>query len=132
MTPELTFLALTAVLVLLHVGTQGLLQKHERGNAWTIGPRDIPATTPAPLTGRAQRALGNLLETLPAFIAATLVLHLADTASPMTRGASVIYLTTRALYLPAYLSALPWVRTILWNTATAALAAVIIGIWWTP
>lgn len=132
MPPELTFLALTAILTLVHPSVQGLVLKAEVGNAWTVGARDRDAPRQSPLSDRARRATMNFLETVGAFVAATLVLHLGELATEMTRAASIIYLVGRAIYLPAYISGIPWFRTLVWNVATAGLALVIAGIWWHP
>ncbi len=132
MTPELGYLAAIAILALVHPSVQGLVLKAEVGNRWTIGARDHAPDHPAPIAARAGRATQNFLETLPAFVAATLVLHLAELASEMTRVASLVYLLGRAAYLPAYLTGIPWLRTVIWNLATAGLAVVILGIWWHP
>ena len=126
MAPELTHLALLAVLALIHVSAHGPIQKAKAGNARTIGPPD------GHLTGRARRALSNFLETAPVFLCATRVLHLADRAVPMTRIAAAVNLAARTAYLPAYLSGIPWLRTLIWNAATAALAVLLLGIWWQP
>lgn len=132
MPPELTFLALTAILALVHPSVQGLVLKAEVGNAWTVGARDHDAPRQAPMAGRARRATANFLETAGAFVAATLVLHLGELASDMTRVSSIIYLAGRAAYLPAYLVGIPWIRTLIWNIATAGLVLVVAGIWWHP
>jgi len=116
-----------ALLVLAHVSAHSLLLKAAVGNAWTIGPRDWPAT-PDPLTGRAERALRNLLETAPAFLALMLAVQWSWQDNMLaTLGASV-YMAGRAAYLPAYLSALPYLRTVCWLIASSGLAIMLIGV----
>ena len=129
MNPDLTTLALSgfALITLAHVGTHSMLLKASVGNAWTTGPRDTPAT-PGPLAARAGRAMRNFLETAPAFLALMLAAHAAGATGALITIGTVAYLAGRAAYLPAYLSALPWARTICWLIAGIGLALQFIGV----
>lgn len=116
-----------ALLALAHVGTHSLLLKASVGNEWTVGPRDNP-TTPGALAARAERALRNFLETAPAFLALMLAAHAASAAGALFTVGMVAYIAGRAAYLPAYLSALPWARTICWQIAGVGLALMFVGV----
>lgn len=116
-----------AVLVLVQVGVDSFLLKGSVGNAWTVGPRDTPPEA-GPLAGRAHRALWNLLETAPAFIALALVAELTGRGGAWIGWGVALYLAGRIAYLPAYLSGLPWIRTIFWQVATIGLVVMLIGI----
>lgn len=115
-----------ALLVFVHVGVHSLLLKASVGNDWTIGPRDDPAL-PGALAGRAERALRNLLETAPAFLALMLALHWSGRGGTLAGIGAGAYLLGRAGYLPAYLSGLRYLRTIFWQIATLGLVLILIG-----
>ena len=75
MTVALWGLVGLSLLVLIHVSVDSFLLKGSVGNVWTVGARDHPPEIGA-LAARAHRALWNLLETAPAFLALALVAHL--------------------------------------------------------
>lgn len=72
-----------------------------------LGPRDQEPPLPR-LGARAQRALANMAEALPVFL--TLALLHAQQGTDGSRGAAVFFVA-RALYVPAYLSGVPGVRS---------------------
>ena len=117
-----------ALLVLVHVGVDSFVLKGSVGNAWTVGPRDAPPEA-GPMAGRAHRALWNLLETAPAFLAAVLASELSGRGGGWLTWGVALYLMGRVAYLPAYLSGLPWLRTFIWQIATAGIALVLLGLW---
>lgn len=129
MAVDLTVLALVffALLALVHVGTHSMLLKASVGNAWTAGPRDTSAT-PRPLAGRAERAMRNFLETAPAFLALMLAIHATGNSGTLVTIGIAAYLAGRTAYLPAYLSALPWARTVCWQIAGIGLAIMLVGV----
>lgn len=116
-----------AVLVLVHVSVDSFLLKGSVGNAWTVGPRDTPPEAGL-MAGRAHRALWNLLETAPAFLALALVAELSGRGGGWTQWGVWLYLGGRAAYLPAYLSGLPWLRTVIWQVATLGIVALLVGV----
>jgi len=127
MSVELWGLVGFSVLTLVYISVQGLIVDFGIGIRWGTGARDLPHA-PHVLEGRATRALRNLLETAPVFIALALVIELSVRSSVMTQYAVVVYLTARVLYLPLYLAGVPWLRSLTWNIATGALAAMLLGI----
>lgn len=127
MTDISTALAIFALLGLVHVGAQSLVQKTAVGNRWTVGPRDTPAP-PSVMTGRLDRAMRNYLETAPVFLALMLAAHVGGGDAPLITGGTLAYLAGRIAYLPAYASGLPWLRTGCWLVATTGLAALLTGV----
>ncbi len=127
--PALLGLVGLALLVLLHVGVQGLALKTAAGTAWSVGPRDTPATL-APLHGRLRRALDNLLESAPVFVALAVVAHLADRVGPPVAAGIALFLAGRLAFLPAYASGVPWLRTVFWYVAGIGLLLMFIGVLW--
>lgn len=85
-----------------------------------LGPRDtLPPTT---VYGeRAQRALLNLHEAMPVFLALAL-LHVATAgSSPRATLGATIFLIARVLYVPAYLSGIAGVRSLFWAIGVAGM-----------
>ena len=94
-----------------------------RGLGWGIGARDEgwPALTSA-WGARLERAYKNFLETFPFFAAAVLIDHaLGKDGEHTALLGATIYLWARVLYVPAYVLAIPFTRTLIW-------AASIVGI----
>lgn len=116
-----------ALLVLIHVSVDSFLLKASVGNAWTVGSRDVPREV-SPLAGRAHRALWNLLETAPAFLALAVVASVLELSNAWIGWGVWLYLGGRVAYLPAYLSGLPWLRTGVWQVATLGIALMLIGV----
>lgn len=125
MSTELWSLIGAVVLGLVHVSAASMTFKAEVGNAYTVGARD-EERRPSGVAGRLDRALRNFNETFPLFVAVILMVHATGCAGAWSRVGALLYLGGRALYLPAYASGLPWVRTICWNIATLGLVLVLV------
>ena len=94
--------------------------------AEALGPRDDPP----PLTrigGRAERALANMQEALPVFLALALLNLFLGPGSLATTGATV-FLVARVLYVPAYLAGVVGVRTLIWIVSVVGLVMMLIPI----
>jgi uncharacterized MAPEG superfamily protein len=90
-----------------------------------LGPRD----NPRPLTvvgGRAERALANLQEALPIFLALALLNLIVGTAAATALTGGWIFLVARVLYVPAYLSGVPVIRTLIWVGSWVGLVMMLI------
>jgi uncharacterized MAPEG superfamily protein len=90
-----------------------------------LGPRDHPQ----PLTvvgGRAERALANIKEALPIFLALALLNLIVGTAAAMALTGGWVFLVARVLYVPAYLSGVPVIRTLIWVASWAGLVMMLI------
>ena len=116
-----------AVMVLLHIGVQGLALKAAAGNAWSVGPRDATVTL-GPVHGRLRRALDNLLESAPVFLSLALVAHLAGRVGLLVEVGIALFLAGRLAFLPAYASGIPWLRTGCWHVAGIGLLLMLIGV----
>lgn len=118
---ELTLLAWSTVLLLAHVLVQAQTATRDRGLTFNAGARDGEARPLGPLAGRAQRALDNLTQTYPAFVALALALVVADRAGGTGATGAWLWIVARIIYLPLYLLGVPWLRSVAW-------AASIIGL----
>jgi len=135
MTPELTVLALAALLQCLQFAAMSVMVNREVGTAKTLSPRD-PARLGKPLieqvsprTGRLIRALDNHFEGLILFTIAVVVTHLGPGTSAITSALAWAYLGARVAYVPAYYFGLsPW-RSLIWFVGwTATLAMLILAV----
>ena len=66
MTPELTVLALAAILQAAQITLAAVVMNRDAGVAWNAGPRDTEPDF-SPLTGRLRRAVDNHFEALVLF-----------------------------------------------------------------
>jgi uncharacterized MAPEG superfamily protein len=126
MTPELTALALAALLQSVQIVLAGAAMNRDVGAAWNAGPRDVPADY-APLTGRLRRAVDNHFEGLISFTIAVVVVTLSGAASGFTAACAWVYLAARILYVPAYAFGWsPW-RSVIFGIGYAATLAMILA-----
>ena len=126
MTPEFILLAATLVLALIQIGAAGAARTAELGAKWNAGPRDGESPPPGPLAGRLLRAQANLFETLPLFIGAVIMAHIAGKdGTTLTFLGTHLYFFGRLIYVPLYAFGIPVVRSLCWLVATAGLVMVI-------
>jgi uncharacterized MAPEG superfamily protein len=90
-----------------------------------IGNRDnLPAF--AGLTGRAQRAHRNMLESLVVFAALVLVAQSAGKTNVATALGAQLFFWSRLAYAPVYVIGIPWLRTALWGVSFAGLLQILL------
>jgi uncharacterized MAPEG superfamily protein len=100
-----------------------------RGMAWATGARDEGWPQLGKFGGRLERAYKNLIETLPFFIGAALLVHALGKSTPTSVLGAEIYLWARVLYVPAYVIAIPFVRTLVWGASLVGILMVMAAIW---
>lgn len=127
MTTELTYLSATLVLALVQIFLPAGARTQEFGSAWNAGARDTTPTSTKPLTGRLERAQSNLYETLPIFIGAVLIAHVAGVSSQLTFWGTALYFWARIAYLPLYALGVPYVRSLVWIVSLAGLVMVLVA-----
>ncbi|MBF9035309.1 MAPEG family protein [Rhodobacterales bacterium HKCCE2091] len=133
MTPELTVLALAALLQFVQFALMSIPANLELGTAKTASPRD-PGRMEKPLmeqvsvrTGRLFRALNNHFEALILFTIAVVVVTLGDQSSAVTRTCAWVYLAARVLYVPAYAFGwVPW-RSVIFGVGFGATLVMILA-----
>ena len=128
MTPELTTLALAALLQALQFVSFATLANRDLTPGYTSSPRDRPPSREmAVLTARLQRALNNHFEGLILFTLAVVVVTMGNQSTTTTQYAAYIYLAARILYVPAYAFGLtPW-RSAIWAVGFGATLTMIIA-----
>ena len=100
-----------------------------RGMPWAAGPRDEPGAPIGKIGGRLERAYRNFLETFALFAAAVLLAHALDKTTANSALGAQIYLWARVLYIPAYVFAIPFVRTLIWMASLVGIVMVMSAIW---
>ncbi len=125
MPPELTILALAALLQFAQLAITVVLSDLQTGLAYGAGPRDQPRPLTG-LAGRMDRALANHYQALLLFAIAVLVLIHSGGSSPLTTTAAWIYLAARIAYVPAYGVGIPLLRSLIWAIGQAATFSILI------
>jgi uncharacterized MAPEG superfamily protein len=86
-----------------------------------LGNRDT--MRPLTITGqRAARALANMQEALPVFLALALLNMIVGTAAGDAVTGATIFLIARVLYAAVYIVGIPVVRTLIWVAGWVGLA----------
>lgn len=128
MTPELTVLALAALLQMLQLALYAAAITRDVGSGYTMSARDTaPPRKISPLTGRLKRALDNHFEGLILFTIACLTSALADSSTTFTAVCAWTYLAARILYVPAYALALSPARSIIWGIGFLATLLMLLS-----
>lgn len=125
MPAELTVLALSGILMLVHIFAATHFKTKQYGVEWNTGARDEETPPLGFLAARLKRAQDNFLETLPLAIIALFGVVLADKASDTTAIAAWVWLGARVLYLPLYWTGIPIIRTLVWGVGLVALLYVL-------
>ncbi|MGR3453304.1 MAPEG family protein [Pseudooceanicola sp.] len=125
MTPELTALALAALLQIGQLALYSVAGQAQAGTGAALKPRDEPIELTGK-AGRIKRAMDNHFEGLILFAIAVLVLAMADKSGPVTILCSWLYLAARVLYIPAYIFGwVPW-RSLIWLVGLAATVMLLL------
>lgn len=125
MPAELTVLALSGALLLIHIFSAAHFKTKQYGIDWNTGARDENLPPLGAIAGRLDRARGNFLETLPLAIIALGGVVLAEKATALTAIAAWIWLGARVVYLPLYWAGVPQLRTLVWGAGLLALLYVL-------
>ena len=122
----LLVLALFVLQTLLPSGFRNMGRDPGRPLSVALGPRDDPPVQ-SRMGGRAARALANMQEALPVFLALALLNLYLGTGDLALTGATV-FLVARVLYVPAYLAGIPGLRTLIWAAGVVGLVMMLIPI----
>lgn len=126
MTVELSCLAWSVILGLVHILVAGNARTKELGAKWNMGARDGDTAPLTPLTGRLLRAQSNFFETFPLFAAAVLMVAVTDNFSVYSYWGAIVYLAARVIYFPLYALGIPVIRSVVWLISVAGLLMVLL------
>jgi len=128
MTPELTALALAALLQALQFAVFAIPANRELGTGYTSSARDRPPSRQiSERTGRLQRAMNNHFEGLILFTIAVVVVTLGGQSTGVTAACAWVYLGARILYVPAYAFGWRPRRSAIWGVGFFATLAMIVA-----
>lgn len=130
MSLELEMLAASCVLCLIQIILASHAAGHQRGYRWTASARDAEVAPLTGIAGRLERALRNLLETFPVFVAAIFLVTARGHQGPLSQWGAVLYFAARTVYLPLYVAGIPIVRSLVWNVAFAGIVLLLIAAVW--
>ena len=122
---ELTVLGSSVVLLLLQVFAQAFAT-YDLGLGYLVGARDEGRSSASIVAGRLSRALRNLLETYPAFVALALALLVTGKVGGIAATGAWIWLIARTAYVIAYAAGVPVLRTMLWLASIVGLALMLL------
>jgi uncharacterized MAPEG superfamily protein len=122
---EITVLGWSVVLLLLQVIVQATATV-DLGPKYLFSPRDENRVSRSVVAGRLGRALRNLLETYPAFVALALALVVTGKAGGLGATGAWLWLIARVIYLFLYATGIPVARTIAWFASIVGLVLMLI------
>ncbi len=125
MAVELKVLGYAALLQFVQFILMAIPINVQLGMAYTGGNRDVQKQATG-VPGRLKRALENHNEGLILFTIAVLVVVLGDASSSLTVQCAWVYFWARVLYIPAYVSGIFGVRSLVWGVGFAATAVMLI------
>jgi len=130
MSLELAMLAASCVLCLVQIVLASHAASYQRGYRWTASARDLNVPPLSGVAARLERALRNLLETFPVFVAAVLLVHVLGREGVLSRWGAVLYFSARVIYVPLYAAGIPLVRSLVWNIAVVGIVLLLIAAVW--
>lgn len=122
---ELSYLAWSVVLLLVHVVAQASWLTKDGGLTYAASARDgeVPISV---VTDRLTRALRNFLETYGGFIALALALHVTGKAGGLGATGAALWFWARVAYIPAYAFGIPFLRTVIWTISVIGLVLMLV------
>lgn len=123
--PDLIVAGFTIVLALVQILWAAAARTNELGLKWNAGPRDGEVAPPGVVAGRLMRAQANLMETLPLFLGAVALVHLADKQGELSMWGTHLFLLGRVIYLPLYRFGVTGLRTAAWMLSLLGLGMTL-------
>lgn len=113
MSLELQYLVFTIFLLIIQMLFQVGAGFLANGFMGFVGSRDDEVLSTG-IGGRFERAYYNMLETFPVFAALVLIVHITESFDSISALAVQLYFWARVAYIPIYIIAVPFLRTIIW------------------
>ncbi|HEY5817956.1 MAG TPA: MAPEG family protein [Mesorhizobium sp.] len=122
---EIWVLGWSAALLIVQVIAQATAGS-DLGPKYLFSPRDEGRVSSSIVAGRLLRALHNLLETYPAFIALALALTVTGKTGGLAATGAVLWLIARLAYVVVYAAGIPVIRTAIWFASIVGLVLMLI------
>ena len=125
MTTELIYLSATLILAVVQIFLPAAGRTAQYGAKWNAGARDGDMPPVSPVTGRLERAQANLYETLPLFIGAVLIAHVAGEDGFLTYWGATLYFWARVAFVPLYAFGVTGLRSLAFLVSLAGLLMIV-------
>jgi uncharacterized MAPEG superfamily protein len=122
---EIWVLGWSVVLLIVQVIAQATANS-DLGPRYLFSPRDEARVSKSVVAGRLLRALHNLLETYPAFVALVLALAVTGKVGGIAATGAIIWLIARIIYVILYAAGVPVLRTLIWLASIIGLVMMLI------
>ena len=122
---EIAVLGWSVVLLLVHIVVQASAS-HDLGVPYLVGARDEKRESKSLVARRLLRALHNMLETYPAFVALALGLVVTGKTGGMAATGAWLWLIARVVYVVLYAAGIPVARTLVWALSLVGLVMMLI------
>lgn len=122
---EIWVLGWSVVLLLVQI----VLQASVLGDltpAYLLSPRDEERKTNSVLAERLKRALHNVLETYPAYIALVVGLVATGKTGGIAATGALLWIVCRVIYVVLYATGVPVARTLIWLGSIVGLVLMLI------
>ncbi|MCK3778533.1 MAPEG family protein [Ensifer sesbaniae] len=125
---EIWVLGWSVVLLIVHILLQGLSLDlaGDLGVKYLLGPRDQQRVSKSIVAGRLLRALRNMLETYPAFVALALALAVTGKTGGLGAIGALTWILARVAYIILYVAGVPVLRSIVWFVSIIALLLMVV------
>jgi uncharacterized MAPEG superfamily protein len=125
---EIWVLGWSVVLLIVHILLQGLSLDlaGDLGVKYLLGPRDQQRVSKSIVAGRLLRALRNMLETYPAFVALALALAVTGKTGGLGAIGALTWILARVAYMILYVAGVPVLRSIVWFVSIIALLLMVV------
>jgi len=127
MTPELHYLAYSAILGLVLLVAASHAVSSQYGYVWTASNRDEPMPPLSGIAGRIDRALINFSETFPFFAVLVLMAHVAGKDGSLTLWGARLYFWGRVVHAAASVAGFPLLRSMIWNVSLVGMVLFIVA-----
>jgi len=114
----------TVVLAFAKILLFDIARTSQYGLKWNTGPRDGEMPPLSDKAQRLKRAQDNLFETLPLFLGAVLIAHVANKESEITALGAQIYFWARVAYVPLYAWGVRQIRSLVWLVSIVGLGMI--------
>ncbi len=123
MTPELTYLVLSAVLAFVQIMVAATSAALQNGVMSQVGNREnLPEFSG--LCGRAVRAYRNMLENLALFTILVLAANAAGISTVMTVSGAQLFFYARLAHAVVYIAGVPFVRSAIWGISVIGMTMI--------
>jgi uncharacterized MAPEG superfamily protein len=125
MSLELTYLTWSVVIVLGYLVVQVLEQIARNGLVVALTYQTDKEKPVGVLMQRFNASFSNFLVSYPAFISLVVIIALTNSSSDLTALGAAIWFWARIAHIPAHVSGLPVIRTLVWAISIAGLVMML-------